>query len=74
MLSTAFSTLLSSLVGRSHCGVKRRKLSHHTLIGVLLIGVDSLSMLAKIVETRELLAAMTSERTFTSVFPVERRE
>ena len=54
--------------------MKRRKLSHHTLIGVLLIGVDSLSMLAKIVETRELLAAMTSERTFTSVFPVERRE
>ena len=73
-MSTAFSTLLSGLVGSSHCGVKRGQLSHHTLIGVLLIGVDSLSMLAKIVETRELLAAMTSERTFTSVFPVERRE
>jgi hypothetical protein len=68
-LSTAFSPLLGSLVGSGHCGVKRRKLSHHALIGILFIGVDGLSMLAKIVETRELLAAMASERTFASVFP-----
>ena len=69
MLSTAFSTLLSSLVGSSHRGVKRGKLSHHALVGILFIGVNGLSMLTKIVETRELLATMTSERTFASVFP-----
>ena len=68
-MSAAFSTLLGSLVGSSHCGVKRGKFAHHTLIGILFIGVDSLSMLTKIVEARELLATMTSERTFASVFP-----
>jgi hypothetical protein len=69
LLSTAFSTLLGSLVGSSHCGVKRGEFSHHAFIGILFIGVYGLSMLAKIVETRELLAAMTSERTFAGVFP-----
>jgi hypothetical protein len=48
--------------------MKRRELSHHALIGILLIGMDGLSMLTKIVETRELLSAMASERTFTSMF------
>jgi hypothetical protein len=69
MLGTAFSTLLGGLVGSSHCGVKRGKFSHHALIGILFIGVNGLSMLAKIVEARELLATMTSERTFASMFP-----
>jgi hypothetical protein len=73
-LSTAFSTLLGSLVGSSHCGVKRGEFSHHAFIGILFIGVYGLSMLAKIVETRELLAAMTSERTFAGVFPEGGRE
>jgi len=66
---TAFSTLLGGLVGGGHGGVKRGKFSHHALVGILFIGMDSLSMLAKIVETRELLAAMTGERTFAGVFP-----
>lgn len=68
-MSTAFSTLLGSLVGGRHGGVQRGKVSHHALIGILLIGVDGLGMLAKIVEARELFATMTSERTFASVFP-----
>ena len=49
--------------------MKRGKLSHHALIGILFIGVNGLGMLAKIVEARELLATMTSERTFAGVFP-----
>jgi hypothetical protein len=69
LLSTAFSTLLGGLVGCSHCGVKRGKVSHHALIGILFIGVNGLSMLTKIVEARELFATMTSERTFAGVFP-----
>jgi hypothetical protein len=69
LLSTAFSALLGSFVGGGHCGVERGKFSHHTLIRVLFIGMYGLSMLAKIVETRELLATMASERTFSSVFP-----
>jgi hypothetical protein len=69
-LSTALAALLGGLVGCSHSGVERRELSHHTLIGILLIGVHSLSMLTKIVETRELFSAMASERTFTRMFSV----
>jgi len=70
-LGTAFSTLLGGLVGGSHGGVKRGKLSHHALIGILFIGVNGLSMLTKIVEARELFATMASERTLASVFPEE---
>ena len=46
------------------------ELAHHTLIGLLLIGMNSLCMLAKIVETRELLSTMASEGTFAGVLPV----
>jgi hypothetical protein len=48
------------------------ELAHHTLVGVLLVGMDCLCMLAQIVETRELLSTMAGERTFASVLPVER--
>lgn len=70
MLSTAFASLLGGLVGGGHGGVQGRELAHHTLIGVLLIGVHGLSMLAQIVETRELLSTMAGERTFAGVLPV----
>jgi hypothetical protein len=70
VLSTAFASLLGGLVGGGHGGVQGRELAHHTLIGVLLIGVHSLSMLAQIVETRELLSTMAGERTFAGVLPV----
>jgi hypothetical protein len=70
VLSTAFASLLGGLVGGGHGGVQGRELAHHTLIGVLLIGVHGLSMLAQIVETRELLSTMAGERTFAGVLPV----
>ena len=48
------------------------ELAHHTLVGVLLVGMHCLSMLAQIVEARELLSTMAGERTFAGVLPVER--
>jgi hypothetical protein len=47
------------------------ELAHHTLVGILLVGMDRLGMLAQIVETRELLSTMAGERTFAGVLPVE---
>jgi hypothetical protein len=70
VLSTTLATVLSSLVGGGHRCVQGRELAHHTLVGVLLVCVNGLRMLTKIVETRELLSAMTSERTFASMLPV----
>ena len=64
--------MLGSLVGGGHGGMQRGELAHHTLIGILLVGMHCLSMLAQIVETRELLSTVASERTFTGVLPVER--
>ena len=62
--------MLGSLVRSGHGGMQRRQLAHHTLVGILLVGMDCLGMLAQIVETRELLSTMTSERTFAGVLPV----
>lgn len=64
--------MLGGLVGGGHGGMQRGELAHHTLIGILLVGMHCLSMLAQIVETRELLSTVASERTFTGVLPVER--
>jgi hypothetical protein len=63
---------LGCLVRGSHGGKQGGELAHHTvtLVGVLLVGMNCLGMLAQIVETRELLSTMTSERTFSSVLPV----
>ena len=74
MLGTTLASMLGSLVRGGHGGMQGRKLAHHTLVGVLLVGMDSLCMLTQIVETRELLSAMAGERTFASVLPVWRRE
>jgi hypothetical protein len=68
LLSTSLAAVLTGLVGCGHGGVKGRKLSHHPFIGLLFIGVNGLSMLTKVVETRELLSAVATERTFTSMF------
>jgi hypothetical protein len=67
-LSAPLAAVLTGLVGCGHGGVERRKFSHHSFIGLLLIGVNGLSMLTKVIETRELLSAVTTERTFTSMF------
>jgi hypothetical protein len=49
--------------------VKGSQLAHHPLICVLLIGMNGLSMLSEIVETRELLAAMTGKWALAGMFP-----
>ncbi len=67
MLGTALAALLGGLVGSSHRRVQGGELAHHTLVGLLLIGVNGLGMLAKVVEARELLSAMAGERTFAGV-------
>lgn len=45
------------------------ELVHHALVLLLLVGVDGLCMLAKVVETRKLLAAVASEGPLAGVFP-----
>jgi hypothetical protein len=60
----------TSLIGSCHSGMERREVTHHLVVLLLLIRMNSLSMLAEVVKTRELFPAMTSEGTFTSVFPV----
>jgi hypothetical protein len=61
---------LFCLVRGSHGGKQGGEHTHHTLVRVLLVGMNCLGMLAQIVETRELLSTMTSEGTFSSVLPV----
>jgi hypothetical protein len=70
LLSTALAAMLGGLVGGSHRCMQRRELAHHALVGLLLVCVNRLRMLTKIVEARELLSAMTSERTFAGMLPV----
>ena len=54
--------------------MKRGEVAHHLLVLLLLVGMDGLSMLAQIIKTRELLSAMTSERTFASMFPLQKKD
>ena len=61
---------LAALGGGGHGGMEGGELVHHALVLLLLVGVDGLGMLAEIVETRELLAAVASERSLSGVFPV----
>jgi hypothetical protein len=65
----AFTAGRASLIGSRHRGMKRRKIAHHLLVLLLLISMNSLGMLAQIVETRELLATVASERTLARVLP-----
>jgi hypothetical protein len=69
VLSTTLASMLGGLVRGSHSGMQGGELAHHTLVGVLLVGMHCLGMLAQIVETRELLSTMAGERTFTGVLP-----
>ena len=62
--------MLGSLVRGGHGGMQGGELAHHTLVRVLLVGMDRLGMLAEIVETRELLSTMAGERTLAGVLPV----
>ena len=66
----AAAAAAAGLVGGCHGGVERGEVAHHLLVLVLFVGVDGLGMLAEVIETRELLAAVTAEWTFTGVLPV----
>jgi hypothetical protein len=59
---------MTGLVGSCHGRVKGSKVTHHPFILILLVSMDSLRMLTKIVETRELLATVAGEWAFTGVF------
>ena len=52
------STHVPSLISSSHRSMQRRQIAHHALILLLLVRMDRLSMLAQIIEARELFAAM----------------
>ena len=67
MLGTTLATLLGSLVNTCHCSMQGRELTHHALVSLLLIDVNSLGMPTEVVEARKLLFTMTSERTFSSM-------
>ena len=64
--------MLGGFVRGGHGSMQGGELAHHTLVGVLLVGMHCLRMLTQIVETRELLSTMAGERTFTGVLSVER--
>jgi hypothetical protein len=51
--------------------MKRGKITHHLLVLLLLISMDSLGMLTQVVKARKLLSAVTSERAFASMFPMQ---
>jgi hypothetical protein len=69
---TSLASGLTGFICGSHRSMKRGKFAHHALILFLLISVNSLSMLAQIIEARKLLAAVASKRTLASVFPVRK--
>lgn len=58
------------LVGSSHGCTETGEITHHALVLVVLVRVDSQCMYMKVVEAGKLLEAVTSEWTFTSVFAV----
>jgi hypothetical protein len=62
------------LVRGCHVRVEGLVRVHHPRVLVLLVGVDGLGVLAEVVETRELLAAMAIERTLAGVFPDRRKK
>lgn len=67
--STTAGSLRAFRCGSHRC-MDCSKVPHHCFILLLLVRVNCLSMLTKVVESGELLSTMTSERAFSSVFPV----
>jgi hypothetical protein len=53
-----------------HTGMQCGEFVHHTIVLVLLVCMDSLRVLTKVVEARELFAAVTRERPLASMFSV----
>lgn len=48
--------------------MKGSKVTHHLFVYILLVCMDCLGVLAKVVESGEMLPTMTIEWTFPSVF------
>jgi hypothetical protein len=59
---------VTRFVGSCHGSVERGQVPHHAFVLLLLVSVDGLSMLAKVIQTRELFAAMASKGPFASMF------
>lgn len=53
--------------------MKRGELVHHAVVLLLLVGVDGLRMLTKIIETRELLSAVTCKWPLPRMLPTSMR-
>lgn len=64
---------MADLVGGGHCRVEGCEIAHHLLVLLLLVGVDGLGVLAEVIETGELLAAVAGKGAFAGVFSVGRR-
>lgn len=69
VVGTSSATTMSYLVGGGHRSMERGKMTHHSLILLLLVSMDSLSMLPEIVKTRKLLSTVATKRTFAGMFP-----
>lgn len=69
--SSSASTTTTDFIGGSHGSVQRRKIPHHPLVLVLLIGMDSLGVLPEVIKSRELFTTVTGEWTFSCVFPID---
>lgn len=68
-IGASATSRLGCLIRSSHRGMKGSQITHHTLILVLLIGMNGLSMLAKVIETGKLLPTVAGKWSFTSMFP-----
>jgi hypothetical protein len=69
---TSLASGLTGFICGSHGSMKRGKFTHHALVLLLLISMNSLSMLTQIIEARKLFAAVASKRTLAGVFPVRK--
>lgn len=73
-VSATLATRLAALGRGGHGSMEGGELMHHALVLLLLIGMHGLSVLTKVVESRELFATVASERTFSGMFPNVPRE
>jgi hypothetical protein len=59
----------TGFVSGRHICMQSRELAHHLFVILHPLCMHGLGVLAEIVESRELLAAVTGERAFACVFP-----
>jgi len=68
-VGTPSATSMSYLVCRCHRSMERGEMTHHSLILLLLVSMNGLSMLPEIVKTRKLFSAMATKGAFAGMFP-----